>query len=92
MLSSYVLSSSDLRAATQRSLHASGYRAVRVGPLNGKALVIEHPSEDCDRLDSLMRSLDPGAQRFKRTKPVGPTVPAPKPHVVGETAWRSVWW
>jgi hypothetical protein len=41
------------------------YLAVRVGPLNGQAIVVEHPSEDLNRLNTLMRSLDPGAHRFR---------------------------
>jgi hypothetical protein len=92
MLSPFVLSSSDLREATQRSLHARGYRAVRVGPLNGQALVVEHPSEEGAGLDLLIRSLDPNARRLQPRAPEIPQVTPPAPRAAESARWRSVWW
>jgi hypothetical protein len=98
VLSSYVLSSSDLRETTQRLLHARGYRSVRVGPLKGRAIVVEHPSEERDRLDTLMRSVDPGAARVKPAVPQiarrAPTMPQKEaePKAVDPARWRSAWW
>jgi hypothetical protein len=90
-LSSYVLSNSDLREVTQRSLAARGYRAVRVGPLKGRALLVEHPSEAVDRLDALMATLDRGAYRIKPRVPDAPKVAPPTPEMAHHSRWRSVW-
>jgi hypothetical protein len=92
MVSAYVLSKSDLRQETQRSLRASGYQALRVGPLNGRALLVEHASEDRDRLDALMRRLDPRAHRFTPGQPADPTISPPAPKEPASPARRSVWW
>jgi hypothetical protein len=92
VLSSYVLSASDLREPTQRSLHARGYRAVRVGSLKGRALAVEHPPEELNHLDTLMRSLDPGVRRIQPDKPAKPPVVPPAPRQPDTSRWRSVWW
>ncbi|MDQ1674692.1 MAG: hypothetical protein QOC98_3254, partial [Frankiaceae bacterium] len=92
MLSPFVLSSSDLREATQRTLHARGYPAIRVGPLNGRALVVEHPSEEGARLDLLIRSLDPSAHRLQPRAPDLPKAAPPAPRAAEAARWRSVWW
>jgi hypothetical protein len=92
MLSPFVLSSRDLREATQRSLQARGYRAVRVGPLNGRALVVEHPSEEGARLNLLIRSLDPNAHRLLPRALDVPQVTPPAPRAAEPSQWRSVWW
>lgn len=92
MLSPFVLSSSDLREATQRTLHARGYPAIRVGPLNGRALVVEHPSEEGARLDLLIRSLDPSAHRLQPRAPEIPKASPPVPRAAEAARWRSVWW
>jgi hypothetical protein len=91
VLSSYVLSDTDLREVTQRSLAAGGYRAVRVGPLKGRALLVEHLSEDIDRLDALMATLDRGAYRIKPRRPVVSKVAPPTQKMEHMSRWRSVW-
>jgi hypothetical protein len=94
MMSSYVLSSSDLREETQELLHARGYRTMRVGALNGRAIVVEHPSEDKDRLDTLLRGVDPGAYRVQPDAGNDPEVARrarPQREKPELPRWRSVW-
>jgi hypothetical protein len=94
VLSSYVLSGSDLRQDAQRTLHAHGYRTMRVGAMNGRAIVVEHPSEDGDRVDTLLGSIDPGAYRIRPDAPKDPEVARrmrPRLEKPELSRWRSVW-